>query len=78
MKGLMLKALVGGVVVLAVGCKGTASRPPSDPLFVSKKPIESRAAYGPVGRTAQGDLVVPPNLVQAPRDAGRQVALAPQ
>jgi hypothetical protein len=77
MAGLMRKALLVGAAVLVVGCQGTGSRPPADPLFVSKKPIESKAAYGPVGRSARLDLAAPPALVQTPpRDAGRQVALA--
>jgi hypothetical protein len=71
------QALLVGAAALVVGCQGTGPRPPADPLFVSKKPIESKAAYAPPTRLSQGDLVVPPTLVQAPaRDPGRQVALA--
>jgi len=48
------RALLLGAALLGVaGCQGSGSRPPADPLFVSRKPIELKAAYSPLSRSVQ-------------------------
>jgi hypothetical protein len=44
------------------GCKGANSHAyPSDPLLVSKKPLEVTAQSAPPARSASADTVVPPS-----------------
>jgi hypothetical protein len=51
--------LLGAALLGAVGCQGSGSRIPADPLFVSRKPIESRAAYSPVARASYREVAPP-------------------
>ncbi len=74
----MKRLLLLGALLGAVGCQGSGPRIPADPLFVSRRPIESRAAYGPPTRTACEESPASPLVELTPvvRAAGSETAVA--
>jgi hypothetical protein len=54
------------------GCQNTPSGPPSDPIFVSKKPIISRPDLKPPGVSAHLEPEMPAGPVQAVASPARQ------